>query len=103
MIIESCAYARAGLAGNPSDGYFGKIIAISIKNFCASVSLWESSYSRIVKYCGLFLILCAFTAVFSYNIYIQIDRRDKIGKKGYSFVRKPKRKFLSCDICLYFM
>lgn len=47
MIIESCAYARAGLAGNPSDGYFGKIIAISIKNFCASVSLWESSELQI--------------------------------------------------------
>jgi len=44
------------------------------------------------------LILCAFTAVFSYNIYIQIDRRDKIGKKGHSFVRKPKRKFLSCRV-----
>lgn len=39
MTIECCAYARAGLLGNPSDGYFGKIIAISVKNFTACVSL----------------------------------------------------------------
>jgi len=38
-------------------------------------------YSGIVKYCGLFLIFPDFTAVFSYNIYIQIDRRAKIGEK----------------------
>jgi len=42
MTIESRAYARAGLLGNPSDGYFGKIIAIAVKNFHASVSLRES-------------------------------------------------------------
>jgi glucuronokinase len=43
MIIESRAYARAGLLGNPSDGYFGKIIAITVKNFAATVSLQEST------------------------------------------------------------
>ena len=42
MIIESRAYARAGLLGNPSDGYFGKTISISIRNFGAIVSLFES-------------------------------------------------------------
>ena len=42
MIIESRAYARAGLLGNPSDGYFGKTIYIIIKNFGAIVSLYES-------------------------------------------------------------
>ena len=29
MAVESVAYARAGLMGNPSDGYFGKTISIS--------------------------------------------------------------------------
>jgi glucuronokinase len=42
MIIETRAYARAGLLGNPSDGYFGKTISISIRNFGASISLYES-------------------------------------------------------------
>jgi glucuronokinase len=42
MIIETRAYARAGLLGNPSDGYFGKTISIIIRNFGAHVSLYES-------------------------------------------------------------
>ena len=42
MIIEQRAYARAGLLGNPSDGYYGKTIAIIVKNFGAHVSLYES-------------------------------------------------------------
>lgn len=47
MEIENRAYARAGLLGNPSDGYFGKIIAITVKNFSATVSLQESAELRI--------------------------------------------------------
>ena len=42
MIIETRAYARAGLLGNPSDGYFGKTISIIVKNFGAHISLYES-------------------------------------------------------------
>lgn len=42
LIIETRAYARAGLIGNPSDGFFGKTIAISVRNFGASISLYES-------------------------------------------------------------
>jgi len=48
MAIETRAFARAGLLGNPSDGYFGKIIALNIKNFSAQVFLEESSELRIV-------------------------------------------------------
>ena len=47
MIIESRAYARAGLLGNPSDGYYGKTISIIIRNFGASVSLYETPELRI--------------------------------------------------------
>jgi glucuronokinase len=47
VTVETKAYARAGLLGNPSDGYFGKIIAISVKNFEAHVSLTESDTLRI--------------------------------------------------------
>jgi len=47
MIIESRVYARAGLLGNPSDGYFGKTISISVRNFGAHVSLYETPKLRI--------------------------------------------------------
>lgn len=42
MIIESRSYARAGLLGNPSDGYFGKTVSITVKNFGAVVSMYET-------------------------------------------------------------
>ena len=42
MIIEERAYARAGFLGNPSDGYYGKTISISVKNFGAHISLYQS-------------------------------------------------------------
>ena len=42
MIIESRAYARAGLLGNPSDGYFGKTISVIVRNFGAIVLLYQT-------------------------------------------------------------
>jgi glucuronokinase len=42
MIIETKAHPRAGLIGNPSDGYFGKTISFTFSNFAASVKLYES-------------------------------------------------------------
>ena len=42
MIIKTQAYPRVGLIGNPSDGYFGKTIAFTFKDFCAEIELWES-------------------------------------------------------------
>jgi glucuronokinase len=47
MIIETRAYARAGLLGNPSDGYYGKTISISVRNFGAHVSLYQTPELRI--------------------------------------------------------
>jgi glucuronokinase len=41
QIIRKRAYARAGLLGNPSDGYHGKTISFSIRNFWAEVVLYE--------------------------------------------------------------
>ncbi len=40
-IIRKRAYARAGLLGNPSDGYHGKTISIIVRNFWAEVVLYE--------------------------------------------------------------
>ena len=42
-MIETYAYARAGLLGNPSDGYFGKTIAVLVRDFRARVLLYPSS------------------------------------------------------------
>jgi glucuronokinase len=42
MIIREKAYPRAALIGNPSDGYFGKTIALTFSNFCAEVDLYET-------------------------------------------------------------
>ena len=42
MIITSCAYPRAALIGNPSDGFFGKTIAFVFDNYKASVQLYET-------------------------------------------------------------
>jgi glucuronokinase len=42
MIVQTTAYARAGLIGNPSDGFFGKTISFILKNYRAQVTLYES-------------------------------------------------------------
>ncbi len=42
MIVKTATFARAGLIGNPSDGYFGKTISFSIRNFAARVTIYES-------------------------------------------------------------
>lgn len=39
--IEAVAYARAGLVGNPSDGYFGRTMSISVRNFAARVMIYD--------------------------------------------------------------
>jgi glucuronokinase len=41
VILRKRAYARAGLLGNPSDGYNGKTISIIVRNFWAEVVLYE--------------------------------------------------------------
>ena len=46
-MIETYAYARAGLLGNPSDGYFGRTIAFIARNFRARVLLYPSARLEI--------------------------------------------------------
>ena len=41
QLIRKTAYARAGLIGNPSDGYFGKTLAVAVRDFQAEVTLYE--------------------------------------------------------------
>ncbi|HYF35979.1 MAG TPA: GHMP kinase, partial [Prosthecobacter sp.] len=42
MLTRKKAFARAGLVGNPSDGYFGKTISFIVRNYCAEVTLYET-------------------------------------------------------------
>lgn len=48
MIIRKKSYPRAGLIGNPSDGYFGKTIAFTFQNFSADVVLYETPELEIM-------------------------------------------------------
>ncbi|HPO13292.1 MAG TPA: GHMP kinase [Candidatus Hydrogenedentes bacterium] len=48
MACEATVYARAGLIGNPSDGYYGKCISFIFRNFAAKVSLYESPEVEII-------------------------------------------------------
>jgi glucuronokinase len=40
-LIKTKAYARAGLVGNPSDGYHGRTISLIVKNFAAEAIIYE--------------------------------------------------------------
>jgi len=41
LLLRRRAYARAGLLGNPSDGYHGRTISIIVRNFHAEAVLYE--------------------------------------------------------------
>jgi glucuronokinase len=47
-IIRQRAFARAGLVGNPSDGYFGKTISVVVRDFAAEVVLYPWDELEIV-------------------------------------------------------
>ena len=47
-LIRKRAYARAGLLGNPSDGYHGKTISLIVRNFYAEVVLYEWETVEII-------------------------------------------------------
>jgi galactokinase/mevalonate kinase-like predicted kinase len=48
FLTRKRAYARAGLLGNPSDGYHGKTISLSVRNYWAEVVLYEWDAVEIV-------------------------------------------------------
>jgi glucuronokinase len=48
MIIRAKAYGRAGLIGNPSDGYYGKTISITLGNYAAEVTCYETPVIRVL-------------------------------------------------------
>ena len=46
--IRTEAFARAGLVGNPSDGYFGKTISFVVRNYSARIELTEAKKIELV-------------------------------------------------------
>ena len=48
FLTRKRAFARAGLLGNPSDGYHGKTLSISVRNYWAEVVLYEWDSVEIV-------------------------------------------------------
>lgn len=48
MIIRTRAYPRAGLVGNPSDGYHGKTVSFTFRNFRAEAILYETPRLEIL-------------------------------------------------------
>lgn len=42
MLLNVTSHARAGLLGNPSDGYFGKTLSFTFSEASATVTLYES-------------------------------------------------------------
>jgi glucuronokinase len=48
-IIRKRAYSRAGLLGNPSDGYNGKKISLIVRNFWAEVVMYEWDSVDIIQ------------------------------------------------------
>src|SRR5262245_39872954 len=48
LLLRRRAYARAGLVGNPSDGYHGKTLSVIVRDFCAEVVLYEWEDVEIV-------------------------------------------------------
>ena len=90
MIIDSRAFARAGLLGNPSDGYFGKTISLSIKNFGAHILLYQSPELVIEPQ-------EADANVFR-NVYHLRDTVSLIGYNGgIPIIKAAIKKF--CDYC----
>jgi glucuronokinase len=48
--LESTVYARVGLIGNPSDGFDGAAIALSLQNFSATVTIEGSERIEFIPH-----------------------------------------------------
>ena len=47
-VVRTRSFARAGFLGNPSDGYFGKTVSFTFREYCVDLRLTESSRLRFV-------------------------------------------------------
>jgi len=47
MVIQREAYARAGLAGNPSDGYYGRTVSTVVRDYHATATIGPADEVRL--------------------------------------------------------
>jgi len=89
-MIDTVAYARAGLLGNPSDGYNGKTISLIIKNFAAKILIYQSPELHIEPQDA--------DSNYFKNIY---DLKETVSSMGYNggipVIKAAIKKF--CDFC----
>ncbi|MBD3182951.1 hypothetical protein GF312_11720 [Candidatus Poribacteria bacterium] len=72
-MIEKRTYARVGLMGNPSDGFYGRTISSCIDNFYAEVRIDENKSLIIKRH-----------EVFDANEFQSLDDLEsKLGRNGY--------------------
>ena len=85
MIIETLAYPRAALVGNPSDGYHGKTIAFVFSNYRAKVQLYETPELEILPsrrdYCRFTSLDAMCEDIEMYGYYGGIRLLKAAGKK----------------------
>jgi len=48
ITVNARSFPRAGLLGNPSDGYFGKTLSFAFADYCVDLKLTESARMRFV-------------------------------------------------------
>ena len=92
MIIRMKSFPRAGLVGNPSDGYFGKTIAFTFRNFSAEVMLYETPELEILpsqqdhsRFAGLRQLV---EDVDAYGYYGGIRLLKATAKRFYDYCRQ---------------
>ena len=89
-MIDSIAYARAGLVGNPSDDYNGKTISLIVKNFAAKILIYQSP--------KLYIEPQESDSSHFQNIY---DLKETVSLTGYNggipIIKAAIKKF--CDYC----
>ena len=90
-VIKKRIYARVGLVGNPSDGFYGKTISSCITNFYANVTLTESQQLKIVPH-----LLFDPTEFTSINELEEISKRDGY-YGGIRLIYATCKKF--CEYC----
>ena len=85
--IEKTSYARVGLMGNPSDGYFGKTLGLSVRNFWATVTLTASKTLRLIP-----------NPLYDPNEFGSLNGLHEIGRReGYQGgMRLPWRRKRNC-------
>ena len=91
MIIETLAYPRAALVGNPSDGYHGKTIAFVFSNYRARVQLYETPELEILPsrrdYCRFNSLDAMCEDIEMYGYYGGIRLLKAAGKKFNEYCR----------------